>query len=124
MPKKRITTIAAENELELEYLVGLIEDKLPEDTITGVGKGRWINEEGQAMLDKAIDIPELTPKILRGVVHSKAPNRSYLYVYIKEIKKKVPVVIPRKLENHLLPGKNVNVEAITDDRGTSYRYVR
>jgi hypothetical protein len=124
MPKKRITTIAAENELELEYLVGLIEDKLPEDTITGVGKGRWINEEGQAMLEKAIDIPELTPKILRGVVHSKAPNRSYLYVYIKEIKKKVPVVIPRKLENHLLPGKNVNVEVITDDRGTSYRYVR
>jgi len=124
MPKKRITTIAAENELELEYLVGLIEDKLPEDTITGVGKGRWINEEGQAMLDKAIDIPELTPKILRGVVHSKAPNRSYLYVYIKEIQKKVPVVIPRKLENHLLPGKNVNVEVITDDVGTSYRYVR
>lgn len=124
MPKKRITTIAAENKLELEYLVGLIEDKLPEDTITGVGKGRWINEEGQAMLEKAIDIPELTPKILRGVVHSKAPNRSYLYVYIKEIKKKVPVVIPRKLENHLLPGKNVNVEVITDDRGTSYRYVR
>ena len=124
MPKKRITTIATENELELEYLVGLIEDKLPEDTITGVGKGRWINEEGQAMLEKAIDIPELTPKILRGVVHSKAPNRSYLYVYIKEIKKKVPVVIPRKLENHLLPGKNVNVEVITDDRGTSYRYVR
>ena len=124
MPKKRITTIAAENELELEYLVGLIEDKLPEDTITGVGKGRWINEEGQAMLEKAIDIPELTPKILRGVVHSKAPNRSYLYVYIKEIKKKVPVVIPRKLENHLLPGKNVNVEVITDDVGTSYRYVR
>ena len=124
MPKKRFTTIAAENELELEYLVGLIEDKLPEDTITGVGKGRWINEEGQAMLEKAIDIPELTPKILRGVVHSKAPNRSYLYVYIKEIQKKVPVVIPRKLENHLLPGKNVNVEVITDDRGTSYRYVR
>ena len=124
MPKKRITTIAAENELELEYLVGLIEDKLPEDTITGVGKGRWINEEGQAMLEKAIDIPELTPKILRGFVHAKAPNRSYLYVYIKEIQKRVPVVNPRKLENHLLPGKNVNVEVITDDRGTSYRYVR
>ena len=124
MPKKRLTIIAKENNLELEYLSGLVESKLPEDTVTGVGKGRWINEEGQAMLEKAIDIPELTPKILRGVVHSKAPNRSYLYVYIKEIQKKVPVVIPRKLENHLLPGKNVNVEVITDDRGTSYRYVR
>jgi len=124
MPKKRLTIIAKENNLELEYLSGLVESKLPEDTVTGVGKGRWINEEGQAMLEKAIDIPELTPKILRGVVHSKAPNRSYLYVYIKEIQKKVPVVIPRKLENYLLPGKNVNVEVITDDVGTSYRYVK
>jgi len=124
MPKKRLTIIAKENNLELEYLSGLVESKLPEDTVTGVGRGRWINEEGQAMLEKAIDIPELTPKILRGVVHSKAPNRSYLYVYIKEIQKKVPVVIPRKLENYLLPGKNVNVEVITDDVGTSYRYVK
>ena len=124
MPKKRLTIIAKENNLELEYLSGLVESKLPEDTVTGVGKGRWINEEGQAMLEKAIDIPELTPKILRGVVHSKAPNRSYLYVYIKEIQKKVPVVIPRKLENYLLPGKNVNVEVITDNVGTSYRYVK
>ena len=124
MPKKRLTIIAKENNLELEYLSELVESKLPEDTVTGVGKGRWINEEGQAMLEKAIDIPELTPKILRGVVHSKAPNRSYLYVYIKEIQKKVPVVIPRKLENYLLPGKNVNVEVITDDVGTSYRYVK
>ena len=124
MPKKRLTIIAQENNLELEYLSELVKSKLPQDTVTGIGKGQWINEEGQAMLEKAIDIPELTPKILRGVVHSKAPNRSYLYVYIKEIQKKVPVVIPRKLENHLLPGKNVNVEVITDDVGTSYRYVK
>lgn len=124
MPKKRLTIIAKENNLELEYLSELVKSKLPQDTVTGIGKCQWINEEGQAMLKKAIDIPELTPKILRGVVHSKAPNRSYLYVYIKEIKKKVPVVIPRKLENHLLPGKNVNVEVITDNVGTSYRYVK
>ena len=124
MPKKRLTIIAKENNLELEYLSGLVESKLPSDTVTGVGKGRWINEEGQAMLEKAIDIPELTPKILRGIVHSKAPNKSYLYVYIKEIQKKVPVVIPRKLVDHLLAGKNVNVEVITDNVGTSYRYVK
>jgi hypothetical protein len=45
-------------------------------------------------------------------------------VYIKEIQKKVPVVIPRKFENYFTPGKNVNVEAITDINGTSYRYVK
>lgn len=124
MPKKRVQTIANEYEVELDYLLDLVESKLPEHTITGTGKARWINEEGQEILKEAVDIPELTPKRYRGAVHSKAPNRSYIYVYIKEIQKKVPVVIPRKFENHFTPGKNVNVEAITDINGTSYRYVK
>lgn len=124
MPKKRLKTIAEENEVELEYLIELVESKLPEHTITGTGFARWISEEGQELLAQAVDIPELTPKRYRGVVHSKAPNRSYIYVYIREIKKKVPVVIPRKLEHFLTEGKNVNVEAIEDTKGTSYRYVK
>lgn len=124
MPKKRLKTIAEENEVELEYLIELVESKLPEHTITGAGFARWISEEGQELLAQAVDIPELTPKRYRGVVHSKAPNRSYIYVYIREIKKKVPVVIPRKLEHSLTEGKNVNVEAIEDTKGTSYRYVK
>jgi len=124
MPKKRVQTIAKEHSVELDYLIELVESKLPEHTITGTGYARWINEEGQELLEEAVDIPELAPKRYRGVVHSKAPNRSYIYVYIREIKKKVPVVIPRKLEHFLTEGKNVNVEAIADDRGTSYRYVK
>jgi len=124
MPKKRLKTIAEENEVELDYLIELVESKLPEHTITGTGFARWISEEGQELLAQAVDIPELTPKRYRGVVHSKAPNRSYIYVYIREIKKKVPVVIPRKLEHFLTEGKNVNVEAIEDTKGTSYRYVK
>jgi len=124
MPKKRLKTIAEENEVELDYLIELVESKLPEHTITGTGFARWISEEGQELLAQAVDIPELTPKRYRGVVHSKAPNRSYIYVYIREIKKKVPVVIPRKLEHFLTEGKNVNVEAIEDTKGISYRYVK
>lgn len=124
MPKKRLKTIAEENEVELDYLIELVESKLPEHTITGTGFARWISAEGQELLAQAVDIPELTPKRYRGVVHSKAPNRSYIYVYIREIKKKVPVVIPRKLEHFLTEGKNVNVEAIEDTKGTSYRYVK
>jgi hypothetical protein len=124
MPKKRLKTIAEENEVELDYLIELVESKLPEHTITGTGFARWISEEGQELLAQAVDIPELTPKRYRGVVHSKAPNRSYIYVYIREIRKKVPVVIPRKLEHSLTEGKSVNVEAIEDTKGTSYRYVK
>jgi len=124
MPKKRLKTIAEEHEVELDYIVDLVEAKLPVHTITGTGYARWINEEGQELLTQAVDVPELTPKRYRGIVHSKAPNRSYVYVYIHEIQKKVPMVIARKFEDWLTKGKQVSVEAIQDDKGTSYRYVR
>ena len=102
----------------------MVDSKLPVHTITGTGYARWINEEGQELLAEAVDIPELMPKRYRGIVHSKAPNRSYVYVYIHEIQKKVPMVIARKFEDWLTKGKQVNVEAIEDEKGTSYRYVR
>ena len=124
MPKKRLKTIAEEHKVELDYIVELVEAKLPVHTITGTGYARWINEEGQELLTQAVDVPELMPKRYRGIVHSKAPNRSYVYVYIHEIQKKVPMVIARKFENWLTKGKQVSVEAIQDDKGTSYRYVR
>ncbi len=124
MPKKRLKTIAAEHDVELDYIVELVETKLPEHTVTGTGYARWINEEGQELLSEAVDIPELMPKRYRGVVHSKAPNRSYVYVYIREIQKKVPMVIARRYEDWLTQGKQVDVEAIEYETGTSYRYVR
>jgi hypothetical protein len=124
MPKKRLKTIAAEHEVQVDEIVELVETKLPEHTVTGTGYARWINEEGQELLARAVDIPELMPKRYRGVVHSKAPNRSYVYVYIQEIQKKVPMVIARRYENWLTQGKEVDVEAIEDEKGTSYRYVR
>ncbi len=124
MPKKRLKTIAKEHDVELDYIVELVDSKLPVHTITGTGYARWINEEGQELLAEAVDIPELMPKRYRGIVHSKAPNRSYVYVYIHEIQKKVPMVIARKFEDWLTKGKQVSVEAIQDDKGTSYRYVR
>tara|TARA_E500000318_G_scaffold100117_1_gene102610 strand:- start:131 stop:505 length:375 start_codon:yes stop_codon:yes gene_type:complete len=124
MPKKRIKTIAEEHEVTVDEIVKLIETKLPEHTITGTGYARWINEEGQELLAEAVDIPELMSKRYRGTVHSEAPNRSYVYVYINEIKKKVPMVIPRRYEGRLTKGKRVKVEGIEDRQGISYRYVR
>jgi len=124
MPKKRLKTIAAEHEIPVDELVELIDSKLPVHTITGTGYARWINEEGQELLEQAVDIPELMPKRYRGVVHSKAPNRSYVYVYIREIQKKVPMVIARRYEDWLTEGKQVDIEAIEDEKGISYRYVR
>lgn len=124
MSKKRLKTIAEEHKVKVEYIAELVDTKLPEHTITGTGYARWINEEGQEFLAEAVEMPELTPKRYTGIVHSKAPNRSYVYVYIHEIQKKVPMVIARRYEDWLTKGKRVNVEAIEDAKGTSYRYVR
>ena len=38
MPKKRLKTIAEEHEVELDYIVELVESKLPVHTITGAGQ--------------------------------------------------------------------------------------
>ena len=119
MPKKRLKTIAEEHEVQVDEIVQLVDAKLPEHTITGTGYARWINEEGQDLLAEAIDIPELMPKRYRGIVHSNAPNRSYVYVYIHEIQKKVPIVVARRYEGWLTKGKQVKVEAIEDEKGTS-----
>jgi len=124
MPKKRIQTLAEEHKVDIQYLIELIESKLPEETVTGTGNARWVNEEGQRLLEGAVDIPELSPKIYKGKVLHPAQNRSYIYAYIKEIKKKVPVAIPRRLERFLTPRKEINIEAIVDNKGTSYRYVK
>ena len=76
MPKKRLKTIAAEHEVEIDEIVKLVETKLPEHTITGAGYARWINEEGQDLLAEAIDIPELMPKRYRGIVHSMQTTKT------------------------------------------------
>ena len=51
-----------------------------------------------------------------------APNPHYIYVYIKELGKKVPVIIGKRYIGRLNK-KNIDIEAIQDNQGVSYRYV-
>ena len=55
-------------------------------------------------------------------VLSQAKNPQWVYVKINGIDGKHPAIIPKRLTGKLV-GKSVKVEAITDDTGTSYRYV-
>jgi len=124
MPKIRIGTLAEELDTDVEDLVGLTKSKLCSSMVTGKGgKGLWINEDGQEILRMAVDIPEIVPKHYKGYVIKSAANPRYVYSYIKEIDKKVPVCVPRKLRKTLV-GKNIKIEAIEDAVGVSYRYVR
>jgi hypothetical protein len=124
MPKIRIGTLAEELDSDVDNLVSLAKSKLCSSMITGKGgKALWINEDGQEILRMAVDIPEIVPKHYKGYVIKSAANPRYIYALIKEIDKKVPVCVPRKLRKALV-GKNIKIEAIEDEVGVSYRYVR
>ena len=69
-----------------------------------------------------IDPPKLDSKFF-AVVISQAPNPQWIYVKSLESDMgKLPVIIPRRYTDKLV-GKKIQVEAITDGVGTSYRYV-
>ena len=92
-----------------------------EIALTGKGKNTWVCEDGQDILSEAFDIPELVPKYFKGKVMHDAPNPHYVYAYVQEIGKKVPVVISKHFKDRLV-GKQIDIEAIQDNKGVSYRH--
>ncbi len=123
MPKKRLIHIANGQEMEFEEVIRIAEEKLPEGSLTGTGRNTWVTEEGTAILEDSLMIEEIIPKHYIGIVLSECPNPRYNYVHNKEIGKKVPMLVPRKWQGKLVD-KMVTFEAISDNKGTSYRYVR
>ena len=121
--KIRQSELARQGHYEWDDLLALAKEKLSDDMITGVGKNTWISEEGQEILSEAMDVPEATPAHYKGQVIKVAPNKKYVYAYIRENSMKVPVLVPKKLAQKLV-GKIILIEAIRDVSGTSYRYRR
>jgi hypothetical protein len=121
MPKKRLIRIAEELGITFEKAIWLAENKLPEDTLSGKQRATWITEEGQIILEEAAYIEEIVPKHYEGRVIKSAANPNYIYAFIKEIDKKVPVIVPRRWRGRL-KGKSILIEKIKDVNGESYRY--
>ena len=122
MAKTRLTKLAEEFEINIDEAIKIAQDKLPEDMVTGRGKGTWINEEGVKILEEALVIPEIVPKHYKVKILKECPNRCYNWGHCLEIGKRVPILIPRKFWGRLI-GKVITVECISDDKGESYRYV-
>mgnify|MGYP003123406195 CR=1 FL=1 len=123
MPKKRLTKIAEDHEIEFDEALRISEEKLPVGSLSGKGRNTWVNEEGTQILEESFMIEEIIPKHYEGNVLSECPNPKYNYVFSKDIGKRVPMLIPRKWQGKLV-GKIVIFEAISDSTGTSYRYVQ
>lgn len=123
MPKKRIGEIAIKFNTDIEEAVEIAKTKLPPEFVTGRGNNLWINEEGVELLSESFMIDEIIPRYFVGKVVMECPNDRYNYVYSKEIKKKVPVLIPNRLKGKMV-GKTITFEAIESTTGISYRYAK
>jgi hypothetical protein len=122
MAKVKLTKIADRFESSFDSFLNLAKRKLSAEMLTGKGRNTWVNEEGQKILIDCMYIEEIVPKHFKGKVLAEAPNPSYVFAYIDEIKMKVPVVIPRRYKGKM-KGKTITIEMIEDVRGRSYRYV-
>ena len=122
MAKVKLTKLAAQFAQDFDSFFELAKSKLSADMLTGRGKNTWVDEEGQKILIDCMYVEEIVPKHYKGKVLADAPNPSYVFAYIDEIKMKVPVVIARKYKGKMR-GKTITIEMIEDVRGRSYRYV-
>lgn len=120
MPKKKLTQLAEEYGIPFEEALDLVFKELEEDMVTGRGKGTWINDDGQRVLDEFISMPVL----YRGPVLSEAPNPNYIIVYVKELSKKVAVKIPLKFKGRFTKGKIVYLEADNSSDQPKYSWVK
>ena len=120
MPKKKLTQLAEEYGIPFEEALDLVFKELEEDMVTGRGKGTWINDDGQRVLDEFISMPVL----YRGPVLGEAPNPMYIMVYVKELSKKVPVKIPLRYKGTFPKGKVVYLEADNSSDNPKYNWVK
>lgn len=122
MAKVKLTKLASQFAQDFDSFFELAKSKLSADMLTGKGKNTWVDEEGQKILIDCMYVEEIVPKHYKGKVLADAPNPSYVFAYIDEIKMKVPVVIARKYKGKM-KGKTITIEMIEDVRGRSYRHV-
>jgi hypothetical protein len=123
MPKIKLIHIAKEKEVSFEEALEVANKCLSNEMLTGKGKGTWVNEDGQDILDGAIEIPEIYPKHYYGRVVRLAPNPSYVYANIEELNKVVPCVVPRKTQSLMLH-KRISIEEIKDNSGSTFRQMK
>ena len=72
--------------------------------------------------EEPMEAPKLSD-IFQAKVMQQAKNPQWVYcVAIGRDLGKIAVIIPRRLTDRLI-GKVITIEAISDDIGTSYRYV-
>jgi hypothetical protein len=123
MAKIKAVELAAELDIDTIAILAIVDEHVPKTEVTGKGRNTWLTPEAVSIVKEQLQYPELIPKYYMGKVTHEAPNPNYVYAYIKELSKRVPVVIARKFKGKLLE-KTIKIEEITDNAGSSFRYVQ
>ena len=123
MPKIKLIHIAEEKDVSFEEALEVANKCLSNEMLTGKGKNTWVNEDGQEILQGAIEIPEIYPKHYYGRVVRLAPNPSYVYAHIVELNKVVACVVPRKTQPQMM-SKKISIEEIKDNSGSTFRQIK
>tara|TARA_R100001163_G_C5066134_1_gene204391 strand:+ start:537 stop:914 length:378 start_codon:yes stop_codon:yes gene_type:complete len=119
MPKRKLTEIAGDMGISFEEALEISSLHLEEEMVTGRGKNTWINDDGQDIMDSYITVPQ----IYRGKILSVAPNAKFSYVYIKEMLKKAPIIMPRRLQGQQAVGKYVYIEVDNSGDEPKFKWI-
>tara|TARA_R110000765_G_scaffold178597_1_gene284131 strand:- start:4051 stop:4428 length:378 start_codon:yes stop_codon:yes gene_type:complete len=119
MPKRKLKEIAEDMGVSFDEAMEIATLQLEEDMLSGKGKNTWVNEAGQDIIDSYVPIPQ----VYRGRVIGTAPNPRYIYVYVKEMVKKVVVSIPARMLNKSFKDKYVYIEADNSGEETKFKWI-
>ncbi len=119
---KNVKEIAEELGKSVDEVIRLVTEKVPKGNYRKNRDKMWVDEEGEALLKLAVEIPLAVPKRFEATVVRLAPNPHYVYAKIHGRDGVVPVVIPRRFAGKLM-SKSIVIDAIQDASGqTTYRH--
>ena len=119
--KIKCTALAEEMGMEIEQLLAQAAKVIRPGMSTGKGKNTWFTEDGADIIRQSEESPLTVAHRYEAFGIKAAPNTRWLYCTIDTFKGKIPVSIPRKMQDRLV-GKYFMVEAIKDIKGITFRH--
>ena len=119
--KVKLTDLAKELDEPFPRMLDLVGQKLTQEEYTGTGKNTRLSPDAAEKLRLCFVIPPAVPDVFKARVLREMPNPKWVFCALTGIGKNVLVLVPKRLRGKLV-GKNIEVHAINDANGTTYRH--